>query len=488
MPTISCLKPFFKKNGDFTIATTRIISMRLNKGKTLSQCLHNRTAYAMNPEKTNEQELVKSYECDPHTIENEFLLAKRQYALLTGRCQKNDVIAYQVRQSFKPGEITPEEANRVGCEFAERFLKGKYAFIVCTHTDRAHIHNHIIWNSTALDCKHKFRDFLRSGRAVSKLSDLICTEHNLSVIEKPKGKGKPYNIWLGKDKKTSHREQLRAAIDESLSKGPQSFSELLSMLESSGCEIKRHKNPSIRIDGKHRFARFDTLGAGYSADELRAIISGTKKRPERKRKAKEKEGVSLLVDIRKKMQQGKGPGYARWAKSFNLKQMAQTVLYLQEHNLLDYAELSQKAADAANKFNQLTAEIKDAEKRMAEISVMRTHIINYAKTREIYVGYRKAGYSKKYLAEHEADIILHKAAKKYLDDAGLKHFPSVKQLDTEYAELLSKKKEIYAAYRKAREESRELLTAKANVDRILGIEKDGASEKETPSELHQRGQ
>ena len=486
MPTTSCLKPFFKKNGDFTIATTKIISMHLNKGKTLSQCLHDRTAYAMNPEKTNEQELVKSYECDPHTIENEFLLAKRQYALLTGRYQKNDVIAYQVRQSFKPGEITPEEANRVGCEFAERFLKGKFAFIVCTHTDRAHIHNHIIWNSTSLDCKHKYRDFLRSGRAVSKLSDLICTEHNLSVIEKPKGKGKPYNVWLGKDKKTSHREQLRATIDEALSKGPQSFSELLSMLESSGCEIKRHKNPSIRIDGKHRFARFDTLGAGYSADELRAIISGTKKKQERKRKAKAKESVSLLVDIQEKMQQGKGPGYARWAKSFNLKQMAQTVLYLQEHNLLDYAELSQKAADAANKFNQLTAEIKDAEKRMAEISVMRTHIINYAKTREIYVGYRKAGYSKKYLAEHEADILLHKAAKKYFDESGISSFPSVKSLNAKYADLLSQKKEAYAEYRRVREKMRELLVVKANVDRILGIEKDGAPVKEAPSKKYQQ--
>ena len=448
--------------GDDAIATTRIIAMHLNKGKTLSQCLHNRTAYAMNPEKTNEQELVKSYECDPHTIENEFLLAKRQYALLTGRRQKNDVIAYQVRQSFKPGEITPEEANHVGYEFAERFLKGKFAFIVCTHIDRAHIHNHIIWNSTSLDCKHKFRDFLRSGRAVSKLSDLICTEHNLSVIEKPKGKGKPYYVWLGKEKKTSHREQLRAVIDEALSKGPQSF--------------------SIRIDAKHRFARFDTLGAGYSADELRAIISGTKKKPERKRKAKEKEGVSLLVDIQEKMQQGKGPGYARWAKSFNLKQMAQTVLFLQEHKLYDYEELSQKAEAAKDQFNILSAQIKDAEKRMAEISVMKKQLINYSKTRQVYADYRKAGYSKKFLTEHEPDIILHKAAKKYLDDAGLKHFPSVKQLDTEYAELLSKKKEIYAAYRKAREESRELLTVKANVDRILGIEKEDASEKEAPSE------
>lgn len=369
----------------------------------------------------------------------------------------------------------------MGYEFAERFLKGKFAFIVCTHTDRAHIHNHIIWNSTSLDCKHKFRDFLRSGRAVSKLSDLICTEHNLSVIEKPKGKGKPYNIWLGKEKKTSHREQLRTAIDEALSKGPQSFGELLSMLESSGCEIKRHKKPSIRIDGKHRFARFDTLGAGYSTDELRAIISGTKKRPEQKRKTKGKESVSLLVDIQEKIQ-GKGPGYARWAKSFNLKQMAHTVLYLQEHKLYDYKELSQKAEAAKDQFNILSAQIKDAEKRMTDISVMKKHLINYSKTRQVYADYRKAGYSKKFLSDHEPDIILHKAAKKYLDDAGLKHFPSVKQLDTEYAELLSKKKEIYAAYRKAREESRELLTVKANVDRILDIEKDDAHEKEAPSE------
>ena len=471
-----------KQEGADAIATTRIIAMHLNKGKTLRQCLHDRTSYAMNPEKTNEQDLVKTYECDLHTIENEFLLAKKQYALLTGRFQKNDVIAYQVRQSFKPGEITPEEANRVGYEFAERFLKGQYAFIVCTHIDRAHIHNHIVWNSTSLDCKHKFRDFLRSGRAVSKLSDLICTEHNLSVIEKPKGKGKPYSIWLGKEKKASHREQLRIAIDEALSKGPQSFDELLSMLESFGCEIKRHKNPSIRIDGKHRYARFDTLGAGYSADELCAVISGTKKRPERKRKAKDKDSVSLLVDIQKKMQQGKGPGYARWAKSFNLKQMAQTVLYLQENKLYDYEELSKKVEASKEQFNILSAQIKDAEKRMTEISVMKTQLINYSKTRQVYADYREAGYSKKFLAEHDSDIILHKAAKKFLDEAGLKHFPPVKQLDKEYAELLSKKKEIYAEYRRVREESRELLTVKANVDRILDIKKDAAAEKEAPSE------
>ena len=470
------------KKGVENIATTRIIPMHLNKGKTLAQCLHDRTAYAMNPDKTNEQELITAYECDPRTAENEFLLSKREYQLLNGRRQRNDVIAYQVRQSFKPGEITPEEANRVGYEFAERFLKGNYAFLVCTHTDRAHIHNHIIWNSTTLDCKHKFRDFLRSGRAVRKLSDLICAEHNLSVIEKPSGRGKPYNIWQGQKPKLSHREQLRLAIDDALSKHPESFEELLSLLSASGCEIKSKKNPSIRTSPEHRFARFDTLGSGYSAEELRAIIAGTRKTPQRKKsRAERKQQINLLVDIQARMQQGKGPGYERWAKSFNLKQMAQTVLYLQEHDLLNYDVLAKKTDSATARFNELSAEIKAAEQRMAELSVMRRHIVNYAKTRETYVAYRKAGYSKQFLAEHESDILLHKAAKKYFDESGVQKLLTVKNIDAEYSELVAKKKAAYSEYRKAREEMKELLVVKGNVDRILGIEKDNAAEKEGPS-------
>ena len=468
------------KKGSELIATTRIISMHLNKGKTLAQCLHNRTAYAMNPEKTNEQELISSYECDPRSVESEFLLAKREYQILTGRAQKNDVIAYQIRQSFKPGEITPEEANQVGYELASRFLKGNYAFIVCTHTDRAHIHNHIIWNSTSLDHKHKFRDFLRSARAVRKLSDLICTEHNLSVIEKPSGKSKPYNIWLGQEPKLSHREQIRLAIDDALAKQPSSFEELLSLLSAAGCEIKPRKNPSIRIGSDHRYARFDTLGPGYSVEELRSIIAGTKKAPQRKKSRQEKP-INLLVDIQTRMQQGKGPGYERWAKSFNLKQMAETVLYLQEHDLLYYPDLAKKANGSSARFRELSAEIKAAEQRMAELSIMRTHIINYAKTRDTYVAYRKAGYSKQFLSEHESDILLHKAAKKYFDDAGLKKLPSVKEINSEYAELIAKKKSAYAEYRKDRDEMKELLIVKATVDRILGIEKDAEIEKDEPT-------
>ena len=151
--------------------------MHVNKGATVAQCLSDRTDYAKNPEKTDDGTYISSYGCDPHTADAEFLFSKRQYKAITGREQKSDVIAYQVRQSFRPGEITPEDANKLGYEFASRFLKGKHAFLVCTHIDKHHIHNHIIWNSTAIDCRHKFRDFLGSGRAVAKLSDIICFEH-----------------------------------------------------------------------------------------------------------------------------------------------------------------------------------------------------------------------------------------------------------------------------------------------------------------------
>lgn len=257
--------------------------MHKNKDKTLAQCQHDRTAYAMNPEKSQERELISAYECDPQTMESEFLLSKREYGILTGRQQKNDVIVYQIRQSYKPEEATPEEANRIRYELASRFQKGKYPFIVCTHTDKAHSHNHIIWDLVSFNHKRKLRDFFRSGRAVRRLSDQICTEHHLSVIQNPTVKGKPYNVWLGQELKLSLRELLRRAIDDALAKHPASFEEMLSLLTAAGCEIKPRKNPSIRFGAEHRFARFDMLGRGYFAEELRAIIVGAKKAPQCKR-------------------------------------------------------------------------------------------------------------------------------------------------------------------------------------------------------------
>ena len=461
--------------------------MHKNKGKTVAKCLHDRTAYALNPDKTNGGELVSAYQCNPQIVDAEFLFSKRQYFALTGRSQKSDVIAYQVRQSFKPGEITPEEANRVGYEFAQRFLKDKHAFIVATHIDRAHIHNHIIWNSTTLDCRHKFKDFFQSGMAVHKLSDIICLEHGLSIIETPKKRhGDSYDKWLGDKKPLSFREQLRFAIDDALAKKPKSFEDLLRLLREAGYEVTpRGKDISIRGKNGKGNIRLSSLKAPYTKEMLTAVIEGNRKHTPRKRpEISAAPKASLLVDIDKKLREGKGVGYAKWASNFNLKQMAATLSFLTENKLLAYSDLKKAAEESAEEFDELAAEIKAAEQRMAEIETLRTHILNYIKTREVYVGYRKAGYSKKFRAEHESEILLHQAAKKAFDELGLKKIPTVKSLNAEYSELLAKKKKAYAEYRNAREKMRELQIHKANVDILLG----NKTENQTKNQQHQKEQ
>ncbi len=451
------------------IATTRIIPMHHQKGKSILKCLGERIDYSKNKDKTADGELITAYECDVKTAASEFALAKREYGIRSGREQKNNVIAYQVRQSFKPGEVTPEEANRIGYEFAERFLKGKHAFIVCTHIDRKHIHNHIIWNSTTLDCTQKFRNFWHSTNAVRKLSDLICTEHQLSVITNPKNQGVTYDKWLGEKKKPSHRELLRGAIDDVLAKQPDGFDAFLKLLNEIGyTAVRRGKNISFQHPDCKSSIRMNSLGEGYTEAEVLAVLSGERKHtPKKKRDPLAPQKDSLLIDIQRKMDEGKGIGYVNWAKKFNIKQMAQTVNYLREHGLMDYDILKQKAADATGRYNRLSDEIKSAEKRMAEIAVLKTHIINYSKTRDVYAAYRKSGYSKKYLAEHESDILLHKAAKKAFDESGMTKLPTVKSLQAEYADLLAKRKVAYTEYRTAREEMKELLLHKSNIDRML---------------------
>ena len=464
------------------MATTRIMPLHVGKGRTESRAISDIIDYVANPQKTDGGKLITGFACDSRTADAEFLLAKRQYIAATGRVRgKDDVIAYHVRQSFMPGEITPEEANRLGVEFAKRFTKGKHAFVVCTHIDKAHVHNHIIWSSVTLDCDRKFRNFWGSTKAVRQLSDTICIENGLSIVENPKPHGKSYNKWLGDQAKPSHRELLRMAIDQALAQKPADLDALFQLLQDAGCEVsKRGKSYRLKLPSWDRVARLDSLGEGYTLDDLLAVLSGQKEHPPRKksvvRAAPPK--VNLLVDIQAKLQAGKGAGYARWAKVFNLKQMAQTMNFLTEHNLLDYAVLEGKADVATARHNELSAQIKAAEKRMAEIAVLRTHIVNYAKTRETYVAYRKAGYSKKFREEHEADILLHQAAKNAFEDLGVKKLPTVKSLQAEYAQLLDDKKKAYGEYRRSREEMRELLTAKANVDRILNIEAEHDAEKE----------
>ena len=456
--------------------------MHHNRGKTLLKCLSNRTDYAMDGEKTANGELISSFECAPETAAAEFALSKQIYFQRTGREQEHDVIAYQLRQSFKPGEVTAEEANKIGYEFAERFLKGKHAFIVCTHINRHHIHNHIIWNSTTLDCDRKFRNFWYSTNAVRKLSDLICIEHGLSVVENPQRKGLSYDKWLGNKARPSNRETVRIVIDEIFKQKPGSIDEFLRLLEEQGFIIKRGKHLALKHRDFKKFIRMDSLGEGYTEADIAAILLGKKQPVQRKRRnilAPEKD--NLLIDIEAKLSNGKGKGYERWAKVFNLKQMAQTINYLREHNLLNMDELQKKMSDITAHYHELSDKIKSAEARIKEIRELRTQIINYAKTREIFAAYKKSGYSKAFLSEHEQEIIRHKAAKKVFDDLNLQKLPTIKSLNDEFTELVRQKKSLYAEYSSARDEMRELLIHKSNVEKIFGAD-ENLSEKKTEHE------
>lgn len=434
------------------MAATRLIAMHLNKGRSIGQCIKDRTDYAQNPEKTDGGQLVSSYECDPKLVEEQFAIAKREYLQKTGRHYKGDVIAYQIRQAFKPGEITPEEANRIGYETAMRWTKGNYAFIVATHIDREHIHNHIIYNSTNLNCNRKYRDFIRSGRALQKVSDQVCLENGLSVI-RPRW-------YTERTKRTeyperpSFRDEIRLAIDTCLNKKPKDMDELLRLLREMGYETQQGKYISVRGGGQKKFLRFRSLGEGYTEQDLENLLSG-----------KSDSKIDMLVDIQEIIAKGKGPGYERWAKVHNIKQMAQTLLFLEEHGVRDYDELAEKAKSAADAFIVITEKQKVLEARLNEIAELKKHIINYSKTKDIYVEYRKSGYSKRYFEQHREEITLHKAAKEAFSKIDGR-IPKVRELNEEYAQVLTEKKKTYAEYRQAKQDMKELQTAKYNIDRF----------------------
>ncbi len=448
------------------MAATRLISMHQNKGKSIQQCLKDRTDYAQNGEKTNGGELVSSYACDPKLVEEQFASSKREYLQNTGRVIQGDIIAYQIRQSFKPGEITPEEANQIGYETAMRWTKGNHAFIVATHIDRAHIHNHIIYNSTNLDCNRKFKNFFFCGIALQKLSDLVCLEHGMSVI-KPK---KPSERTKRTDyqKRESFRDKIREDIDACMARNPKSLEELLRLLEELGYEIKRGKHMSIKSPGQERFIRFRSLGAGYREEDLEKVFAG-----EASHEAKHFDDpkLDMLLNIQEIIAKGKGPGYERWAKVHNVKEMAQTLLFLEKEDLRDYEKLAKKAGDASERFGEITKRQKELEARLVEIASLKKHIINYSKTRDVYAEYRKSGYSKKFFEEHREEITLHKAAKETFSKIK-EPIPKIRELNEEYERVLKEKKKTYAEYRQVRQDMKDYQTAKYNVDQFLKKEEE----------------
>lgn len=405
-------------------------------------------------------------------------MAQSQYYSKTGRTPKNSVLAYQIRQSFKPDEITPEEANAIGYELAERYLKGKFAFVVATHIDKAHIHNHIYFNSVSLDCSHKHRDRKRSAKDIARLSDLICIEHQLSTVDNPQHKNTSYAKWEGYTPYLSHRDLLRNDIDKVINMLPKDFDAFLELMKEQDYEIKVGKHIAFKKHNQKKFIRLRSLGDGYSEDDIRLSITEKRSRPS---KVKQSEKASLLIDVQKKIDEGKGQGYANWAKVFNLKQMAKTVMFLQENDFENLEKLSEDISALSDEISDMKSEIKNLETRLAELSTLKMHIINYAKTK-VFEQYKASGYSKKFLNEHEGEIILHRASKKAFNELGIKKLPTVKSINKEYDEVLQKKKKMYSQYHSANEKYRELLKHRANIQTILG---DTVSLKDSKKEQEQ---
>ncbi|MCF2670706.1 relaxase/mobilization nuclease domain-containing protein [Butyricicoccus pullicaecorum] len=463
------------------MAATILIPIHVNKGKNLAQSLGDRTDYAKNPEKTDKGELVTGYQCDPMTVDEEFLLSKRQYEQITGRRQRHEVIAYQIRQSFKPGEITPEEANRLGQELALRFTKGKYAFIVATHTDRAHVHNHIVFNSTSIDGTRKFKNFWLSSIALQRLSDLVCLENGLSVIAP-----KPYKERAKRTdypRRVKNRDVLCEDIDTVLQKKPESFEAFLLELQALDYEIKYGKHISVKGKNQARFIRLSSLEEGYTEANLRAHFLGQQEHKPREKRNYHTDArpFNLVIDIQSKLK-SKGAGYQRWASLYNLKQMSKTLLFLRDHKIESMEQLNQLVQQQTAKRDALLSSIQQSEKRLAEIGTLKKHIINYSKTRATYEEYRKAGYSKKFLEAHREEITIHKAAKAAFDELGVRRLPRVKDLSIEYAEVLAAKKQAYAEYRLAKSEAQELLIAQQNIASLFDAERKEEEQKRRKEE------
>ena len=466
------------------MAATRLIALHANKGKTIARSLSDRTDYAKNPDKTEKGELVTGYRCDPFTVDEEFMLTKRKYEQITGRHQRRDVIAYQIRQSFKPGEITPEEANRLGRELALRFTKGKFAFIVATHTDRAHIHNHIVFNSTSLDGTRKFKNFWFSGLALQRLSDLVCLENSLSVIEaKPIGEREKRTEY---PTRTSIRDFICRDIDRILQKKPKDFETVLFQLQQLGYEVKRGKHVSVKGGNQKRFIRLSSLPEGYREAEIRAALSGSgETQREGRPHPKPEHSFNLLIDIQSKLQ-SKGKGFKRWATVYNLKQMSKTILFLRDNKIDSVDRLNALVAEKQEKRDRLIYAIQESEKRLAEIATLKAQIINYSKTRPIYEAYRKAGYSKSFLEAHRREIMLHKAAKTAFDELGIKKLPRVKELSLEYEQVLEAKKATYAEYRQVKKEMQEYWIAQRNIASLYAAEREADEERQRQEEKKQR--
>lgn len=439
--------------------------MAVTKIKPIKSTLKKALEYIQNPDKTDDKMLVSSFGCSYETADIEFAFT------LSQALDKGNNLAHHLIQSFEPGEVSFEKAHEIGKQLADAVTKGQYEYVLTTHIDKGHVHNHIIFCAVNFVDYHKYNSNKRSYYGIRNINDRLCYENGLSVITPEKGrKGKSYIEYQTAKTGTSWKGKLKEAVDLLI---PQikDFEELLEKLQASGYEIKLGKYVSCRAPGQERFTRLKTLGIDYTEEAIQKRIAGIRSR--NVKIPKQEKGISLLIDIENNIKAQQSAGYEHWAKIHNLKQAAKTMNFLTENNILQYEYLIKKIDEIILDSEQTADSLKQVEKKLSNMAVLIKNISTYQKTKDIHRGYIKAKDKEAYRRKYESSLILYEASGKALKDAGIKKLPELAALQKEYTALQKKKEAIYSDYGKLKKKVKEYQKIKQNVDTILQKEKSG---------------
>ena len=420
-------------------------------------------AYILNPEKTDEKLLVSSYGCASETAAREFEWT-RKIAEQKGMNPVR-IIARHVIQSFEIGEVTPELAHEIGKQFADEILGGKYEYVLTTHIDKDHVHNHLIFNAVDFVDYHAYKSYKRIYYDMREVSDRLCKENGLSVIPPSQNKGMGYKEYTEAKRGTSWKQKLKQTIDR-LVITAKDYDDFLRLMQEAGYEIKTGKYISFRAEGQERFTRSKTIGENYTEERIKERIAG--RTPRRSRKQTAPKGISLIGDIQERIRLIDSKGYEYKAKLTILKEAARTLNYLTENNLLQYADLERKVEDVHSSYDRTGKELKGVEARLREVQPLIKNISNYQRLKPVYDAFQKAKDKPGFKAKHEAELVIFEAARStLLAMQGDEKLPSLKTLQAEQAQLFEEQERLYAERNRFKKEAKQIETIKSNVDTFL---------------------
>ena len=437
--------------------------MAVTKIKAIRGTLSKAIAYILNPEKTDEKLLVSSYGCASETAAREFEWTRR----IAEQKGMNPVriIARHVIQSFEIGEVTPELAHEIGKQFADEILGGKYEYVLTTHIDKDHVHNHLIFNAVDFVDYHAYKSYKRIYYDMREVSDRLCKENGLSVIPPSQNKGMGYKEYTEAKRGTSWKQKLKQTIDR-LVITAKDYDDFLRLMQEAGYEIKTGKYISFRAEGQERFTRSKTIGENYTEERIKERIAG--RTPRRSQRQTTPKGISLIGDIQERIRLIDSKGYEHKAKLTILKEAARTLSYLTENNLLQYADLEKKVEDVHSSYDRTGKELKVVEARLREVQPLIKNISNYQRLKPVYDAFQKAKDKPGFKAKHEAELVIFEAARStLLAMQGDEKLPSLKTLQAEQQRLLEEQQRLYDERAKLKKEVRQIETIKSNVDTFL---------------------